>query len=136
MTSKKSGKDGKKYDLAERTANFGDDVILLCKSIPLNAITRPLVSQIVRSSTSIGLNYSEAINASSKKDFRNKIFIIKKECQETKLSLRFLATAIPEEKDVLRIHWKECHELTLIFQTIASSLQSPKTSNTRKVLEN
>jgi len=38
----------------------------------------------MRSGTSIGANYCEANNASSKKDFKNKIFICKKETQETK----------------------------------------------------
>lgn len=128
LQGKNSGKKGK-YDLAERTAVFGEAIILMCRSIPLDAITKPLINQLIRSATSIGLNYAEAINASSKKDFRNKIHIVKKECQETKLTLRFLAAAVPSQKDALRKHWKECHELTLIFQTIVSSLKhSPSLS--------
>lgn len=49
---------------------FGEDVIVFCKSIKQDAITKPLVNQLVRSATSIGANYCEANNASSKKDFR------------------------------------------------------------------
>ncbi|MDH4329998.1 MAG: four helix bundle protein [Candidatus Moranbacteria bacterium] len=67
------------YDLEERTAVFGEDVIILCKKISKNEITKPLISQIIRSATSVGANYLEANGASSKKDFRNKIFICKKE---------------------------------------------------------
>lgn len=126
MKSDRDNKKNGKYDLVERTAAFGDNIIKLCKSIPLNIFTKPLISQIIRSGTSIGLNYSEAINASSKKDFKNKISIVKKECQETKMTLRFLATAAPEKKEVLRKYWQECHELTLIFQTISTSLNKPK----------
>ncbi|NLC30852.1 MAG: four helix bundle protein, partial [Candidatus Moranbacteria bacterium] len=33
-------------------------------------MTRPLLSQLIRSATGIGANYCEANNASSKKDFR------------------------------------------------------------------
>ena len=68
----------KKYDLIERTGKFGEAVIQFCKDLPDNSINRPLVSQIVRSSTSIGANYMEADGAESKKDFRHKISIYKK----------------------------------------------------------
>lgn len=68
-----------RYDLEERTAKFGEAVIDFVKTLKQNSINSPLISQIVRSATSIGANYCEANNASSKKDFRNKIFICKKE---------------------------------------------------------
>lgn len=72
------------FDLEERTAKFGEAVIGFCKATEQNNITKPIVNQLIRSSTSIGANYMEANGASSKKDFRNKIFICKKEAQETK----------------------------------------------------
>lgn len=57
------------YDLEERTGKFGENVIIFCKTIKLDTITHPIVSQLVRSSTSIGANYMEANGACSKKDF-------------------------------------------------------------------
>ncbi len=68
----------KKWDLEERTAKFGEDVILFCKKVPLNPITIPLVTQLVKAGASVGANYSEADDAESKKDFRNKIGIVKR----------------------------------------------------------
>jgi four helix bundle protein len=111
-----------KYDLEERTAIFGEDVIKFCKTIELNTINRPIISQIVRSATSIGANYCEANNSSSKKDFRNKIFICKKETQETKHWLRMLNSCVPERKEELKKLWQEAQELSMIFQKIISSL--------------
>lgn len=111
-----------KYDLEERTALFGENVIALCKEIRPNTVTRPLIGQIVRSATSIGANYVEANGASSKKDFRNKIFICKKESQETRHWLRMLNTAAPVHADQLRILLQESHELVLIFNKIGTSL--------------
>jgi len=73
-----------KYDLEERTAVFGENILEFCRTIKQDVITRPLINQIIRSGASIGANYYEANNASSKKDFRNKIFLCKKESQETK----------------------------------------------------
>jgi four helix bundle protein len=110
-----------KYDLEERTAKFGAEIIKLCRSLSKDVITTPLISQIVRSATSIGANYMEANGASSKKDFVNKIFICKKEAQETKHWLRMLVVATPDYTDSIRILWKECQELTLIFQKIIQS---------------
>lgn len=43
-----------------------------------------IADQLIRSSSSIGANYTEANNAASKADFRNKVFIAKKEAAETK----------------------------------------------------
>jgi four helix bundle protein len=57
----------------------------------------------------------EATGASSKKDFINKIFICRKEVQETKHWLRMLAVCLEDEKEEIRILWKEAQELTLIF---------------------
>jgi len=112
-----------KYNLEERTGKFGEDIIRFCRSINQDAITKPIISQLVRSGTSIGANYMEANSASSKKDFKNKIYICKKEAQETKHWLRMIAQCVPERKEEIREIWKECQELTLIFGKIVSSLK-------------
>jgi four helix bundle protein len=115
------------FDLEERTAKFGEDILKFIKSIKQDSVTRPLISQIVRSATSVGANYMEANGASSKKDFRNKIHICKKEIKETKHWLRMLSVVIEDDrKDTARIIWKESQELTLIFGKIAGTLNKSK----------
>lgn len=108
-----------KYDLEERTAKFAEKIIELCKKVPKNITTIPIIDQLIRSGTSIGANYMEANGASSRKDFKNKIFICKKEARETKYWLRMLAKTCDEFKDECRNLWKEAQELTLIFSKIA-----------------
>jgi len=71
--------DKKKYDLVERTAGFGQNIIIFLKSILENTISRPLISQLVRSATSIGANYMEADCSESSRDFNHKIGVCKKE---------------------------------------------------------
>ncbi len=110
-----------KYDLEERTAKFGETIIDLCSKLKINIITEPLIKQLIRSSTSIGANYMEASGACSKSDFKNKIYISKKEAMETKHWLRMLSHALPDKTKELRSLWKEAHELSLIFSKIASS---------------
>lgn len=107
-----------KYDLEDRTAKFGENVIKFARKIPKDAVTLPIISQLVRSGTSIGANYCEADGAESKKDFKHKIGICKKEAKETKHWLRMIAMASPELKDEARALWKEAQELTLIFSSI------------------
>jgi four helix bundle protein len=59
--------DTKKYDLEERTAQFGGATIELVKTFPRNPINSPFISQIAGAGTSIGANYVEADGAESKK---------------------------------------------------------------------
>ncbi len=47
--------DNKKWDLEERTAKFGENIILFCRKIPNNPITIPLITQLVKAGTSVGV---------------------------------------------------------------------------------
>lgn len=112
------------YDLEERTARFGETNIRFCKSVIQNVITKSIINQLIRSSTSVGANYMEANSASSEKDFKNKVYICKKEAQETKHWLRMMAQCVPERKEEIRVLYKEVQELVLIFGKILSSIKS------------
>ncbi|MFA4881114.1 MAG: four helix bundle protein [Candidatus Doudnabacteria bacterium] len=110
----------KSYDLEERTAKFGENIICLIKKVPRNIATIAILKQLIRSGTSVGANYMEANGASSKKDFKNKIHICKKEAMETKYWLRMLAQADNNFKDEYRKIWQEAQELSMIFGKIAA----------------
>ena len=112
----------KKYDLEERTAKFGEDVIRFCNTIPKGIITNPLINQLVKSATSCGANYSEADDAESKKDFRHKIGICKKEAREAKHFLRMIVVAEPSTTLSSQLLWQEAKELNLIFNAIYRKL--------------
>ena len=106
-----------KYDLEDRTRKFGSDVITFCKTISENAITRPIISQLTRSGTSIGANYCEANEAVSKKDFYHKIGICKKEAKETMYWLKIAEELSKNQNDNQRLH-QEAHEFVLMFSSI------------------
>ena|SRR3989338_5540609 len=108
----------RRYDLEERTAKFGEAVILFAKKIPENNVIRPVIVQFVKAGTSIGANYCEADCAESRKDFEHKIGICKKEAKETKYWLRILITAVPELKEEALRLWREADELHRIFIAI------------------
>jgi len=121
----------KKYDLEERTAKFGEEIIGFVQSLMKNEVNRPLISQVVRSATSIGANFMEADGAESRKDFFYKIALCKKEAKETKHWLRMIVKANPQKNDECHILSKEAHELSLIFSSIIIS--GKKNSNKDKL---
>jgi four helix bundle protein len=110
--------DKKKYDLEERTAQFGESIIELVKTFPKDPVNSPLISQVIRAGTSIGANYVEADGAQSRKDFRHKISICKKESKETKHWLRMIAKPNPSRRDECEKLLREAQELSLIFSSI------------------
>lgn len=86
----------------------------------------PILSQLIRSVTSIGANYCEANGACSTKDFKNKIYICKKEAKETKYWLNLLLKANPQDSEICKKYWQEAHELTLIFSKIIITIEKGK----------
>jgi four helix bundle protein len=113
-----AAKPAKPYDLEERTAVFGEAVIGFARRIPVDPVTQPLIPQLVRSGTSVGANYCEADDAGSKKEFRYRISLCKRESRETKHWLRMVAAAAPDLKGDARHLWREAQELNLIFSAI------------------
>lgn len=113
-----AGDVARQYDLEQRTSLFGEQVIAFVRTVPRGPITSPLISQLVRSATSIGANYCEADDAESKRDFRHKIALCRKEARETKYWLRMMASAYEPSIDEARKLWTEAKELHLIFVAI------------------
>ena len=114
------------YNLEERTAKFGEDIIRFAKKIPINSVTQRLIPQLVAAGTSVGANYAEADDAESGKDFKHKIGICKKEAREAKHWLRMIAVAVPETKEDARKLWQEAKELHLIFNSIVKKINDKK----------
>ena len=110
--------DEKPYDLEERTALFGEAVIGFARSIPRDAVTQRLISQIVGAGTSVGANYCEADDAVSRKEFKQKIGYCKKEAREAKFFARMIVKAVPNLREAAKPIWQEAKELHLIFAKI------------------
>ena len=107
-----------KFDLEERTTIFSTKILDFCRTITVNYLTENQIKQLIKSATSIGANYMEANGSDSKRDFRSKISICKKEAKETTYWLRILLTLLPDKKDDLKKLWAEAQELLLIFSAI------------------
>lgn len=94
---------------------FGENVINFLKPVARDSFNLPIISQLIRSATSIGANYMEANCAKSKKDFRYKLGICKKEAKETTYWLRMMMQISPEKENDCQKLKQEAHELVLIF---------------------
>lgn len=106
------------FDLEKRTAAFGESVIEFCQTVGSTAITKPLISQLVRSACRVGANYCEADESATKREFRYRISLCRREARETKHWLRTLVAASKESAETTRVLWKEADELTRIFAAI------------------
>ena len=113
-----NNKEGRVYNLEERTAKFGEEIIKFSRRIKVDKVTERLIPQLVGAGTSVGANYAEADDAESARDFKHKIGICKKESREVKHFLRLMAVACPEIVEEARILWQEAKELNLIFNSI------------------
>jgi four helix bundle protein len=105
-------------DLEERAARFGEAVVRFARRIPRGPATDRLTDQLVGAGTSLGANYCEARDAVSRKDFRNRVGISRKESKETMFFLRMLAAAEPSLATEARRLWREARELNRIFGAI------------------
>lgn len=104
----------------ERFIRFGVDIIQLSHKHK-SKLPFSVIDQVIRSSTSIGANYCEAQNAMSKADFKNKIYIAKKEAAETRYWLRIIGRLIGQPE--VEFHLKEVQEILLMLQKIVNTLR-------------
>lgn len=106
----------KNYDLEERLIEFSVLIIEIVNKMPNTMAGKTLSGQIIRSGTSVALNYGEAQSAESKKDFIHKMKIVLKELRETFVALKIIQKAnlyIDEDKIIMAK--KENNELISIF---------------------
>jgi four helix bundle protein len=106
------------FDLEERTAKFGEDIVRLSRRIPRGPSNNRIIDQLVGAGTSIGANYLEATEKVSRKDFHYTISRCVKEAKETKFFLRMLAASEPALVEEARALYREGHELHRIFASM------------------
>jgi len=106
------------YDLEDRTLEFGKRIIRMCQALPQNTINFKLIDQIIHSGTSMGSNYREANETETKKDFKYRIRICRKEGKETIYWLNLIIEANPDFKERIKPLLQETTELVKIFAAI------------------
>ena len=106
----------KKFDLEERLIAFSTLIIEIVKDLPNNKIGNHLSGQIIRSGTSVSLNYGEAQSGESRRDFIHKMKIVLKELRETFICLKLIKNAMLLRDELKLIKaLNENNELISIF---------------------
>lgn len=90
-------------------------------------VNRSIKDQLIRSVTSIGANYAEAQDASSKKDFINKIYIAKKEASETIYWLKLIAKLGDNSNEIVQYEDRSRKFVLLLQKIINSSKENRNT---------
>ena len=105
-----------KFDLEERLITFSVLIIDIVNEMLNSKAGNHLSGQLVRSGTSVSLNYGEAQSAESKKDFIHKMKIILKELRETHVCLKIiLRSRLYKAENKINKAIKENNELISIF---------------------
>lgn len=105
-----------KFDLEDRLVEFAILIINLSNTIPNTFVGSHLGKQLVRSGTSVALNYGEAQSAESRKDFVHKMKLVLKELRESFVCLKILfrTNSFRSVEEIDKV-MKECDELISIF---------------------
>lgn len=116
-----------KFDLEDRLVDFSVMIISLVDEIPRTKAGSHLSGQIVRSGTSVALNYGEAQSSESKRDFIHKMKVVLKELRETFVCLKILLkTKLFTTESLVEKLMKENNELISIFVKSISTAEKRK----------
>ena len=114
-----SGQQKPQYDLEEGTFLFAKDVREFIKTLPYSKANEEDGKQVIRSSGSVGANYIEANESLSKKDFKMRIRISRKEAKESAYWIRLLlSTNVLKNSDEGNRLMDEAIQLKKIFHAI------------------
>ena len=106
-------------ELSERTRSFALRIIKLVAALPKDRFGDVFGQQILRSGTSVGANYREALGASSERQFIYMVEIAQREADETLYWLELLADSGRIKSSGLAKLIEECRELLAILSATA-----------------
>jgi four helix bundle protein len=109
--------------LRERTMKMAIDVRNLLLTLKIHAIDRPIVNQLIRSSSSVAANYRAATCARSDAEFLSKICIVLEESDESKFWMEYLNRIMVMKELESASLLKEIDELVRIFSSARKKMK-------------
>ncbi|MGB7843950.1 MAG: four helix bundle protein [Salinimicrobium sp.] len=101
-------------DLKIRTKQFAVNCWKFCHKIPHSREYNAYVSQLLRSSSSVGANYRAAQRAKSTADFINKLKIVEEEADESLYFLELFQEILDKDLKEVNVLFVEANELLSI----------------------
>jgi four helix bundle protein len=117
--------------IRERTLNLAADVRALLRSKKTTSIDRPIMFQLIRSSSSVAANYRSATRGRSDAEFFSKMCVVVEEADETKFWLEYLVRiGILDREETDRLQ-NEADQLVRLFSSIKRTMRQKldKTGN-------
>jgi len=102
-------------EMQNRTKKFALRIIRLASKLPRDRVGDVMGRQVLKSGTSVGANYAEALRASSKRQFIAILEIAAREAGETLYWLELLAESGTVKRSLLADLIRECDELVAIL---------------------
>jgi four helix bundle protein len=110
--------------LRDRTMVMALDVHRQFRTRKVIYLNRPLVNQLIRSSSSVAANTRAATRARSDAEFYSKICIVVEECDETQFWLDFLCGAEVLSHQEIKEIKAEVDELVRLFTAIKKKMKT------------
>ena len=110
--------------LRERTLRMAIQIHRLFRSKRILQINRPMVNQVIRSSSSVAANFRAATRARSDAEFYAKICIATEECDETQFWLDYLIRIEVLTSEECTQERKEVEEEVKIFSSIKRKMKN------------
>ena len=115
---KQNGKDG----LEERLIDYGVRIIRASKELPESKACQRIATQLLRSGASPASRYAEALRATSKDDYIDKVMISLKDLRESKQWLNIIIRAELFQASIFEPLIKETDELIAVLRISHESL--------------
>lgn len=103
------------FDLEQRLVDYVDLVLRFIEASTYSETKQVLLNQLARSATSVALNYAEAMEAESNRDFIHKLKLSTKELRESHICIQILAKRPNVDVHACASIERETKELLLIL---------------------
>ncbi len=110
--------------LRDKSKAFAKEVVFLCRQLKERGIEGVLISQLLKSGTSVGANVHEAQYAQGTKDFISKFEIALKECNESEYWLELLFETNSIDENEFKKLQSECVELRRMLVATVTTIKS------------
>jgi four helix bundle protein len=110
--------------MKERTKEFASKVVRLYASLPKSVIAQTLGKQVLRSGTSVGAHYREAVRSRSDAEYISKVEGALQELEESGYWLELLADSGICQAEAVAALRREADELTAMLVACAKKAKS------------
>ena len=107
-----------------RTRRLGVECVHLCRRLPREPATEPLVRQLVRAATSVGANYRASCRGRSINEILSKLSIVEEEADETAYWLEVMTESQVVTRDSVAALHREANEIVAMVVSSKRTLKA------------